>query len=374
MKTNVTTRVIIMSILLMAGFVINTGYVVSGQADTEEFKMSVSAETAEERNEFKDAMWRERTPTIDEMMEAWERAGKPDDFYIITLASEARDSTGEPEQFGVLALTHDEYKQYGWFRPTTTQIDWAFRDTAKITPEEQLKIWADEYEVEQEELEERRKLQQEYDEWDVNAPVKVRKYGGYVHASAQESQVTDERMARRDWLEEELEHLPLPAAESDPEIVYSVIDGDTIQLQNDERSIEACNKAIELNPNGADAYNYRGVAYADLKQHERAIEDFNKSIELHPKNADAYNNRGVAYCFLGHYERAIEDFNKAMELNPNFLMAYRNQELAMSKLEEKNAIAGFGTISAIAGLLAVAYLLRSRKSNGGSKGGFGEPL
>lgn len=361
MKANVTTRVIILSILLMAGFVINTGYVASGQADNEEFKMSVGAETDEERNEFKDAMWRERTPTIDEMMEAWERAGKPDDFHIITLASEARDSTGEPEQFGVLALTHEEYKQYGWFRPTTAQIDWTFRDTAKITPEEQFKIWADEYEAEQERI---KKMQEEYRELseDVVGTTKARK-GEYVPAAlmlTRGGEVIGERMARKQELEEELEHLL--AAESDPEIVYSVIDGDTIQLQNDERSIESCNKAIELNPNGVDAYNYRGVAYTDLKQYERAIEDFNKSIELDSKNADAYNNRGVAYCFLGHYERAIEDFNKAMELNPNFIMAYRNQELAMSKLEEKNAIAGFEAISAIIGLLAVAYLFIRQKS------------
>ena len=155
----------------------------------------------------------------------------------------------------------------------------------------------------------------------------------------------------------ELDHLrAAEAAESEPTIVYSVIDGGAIQLQNDEISIEDCNKAIELNPNGADAYNYRGVAYTDSKQYERAIEDFNKTIEFDPKNADAHNNRGVAYCFLGHYERAIEDFNKAMELNPNFIMAYSNRELALSKLEEKNSIPGFETIFAITGFLAVTYL------------------
>jgi len=306
MKTNVTTRVIIMSILLMVGFVINAGHVVSGQVDNEDFKLSVGAETDEEWNEFKDAMWRERTPTIEEMMEAWERAGKPDGFRIISVASEAIDPTGEPEQFGVIALTHDEYEQYGWFRPTTAQIDWAFRDTAKITPEEQLKIWTDEYEAEQEHIEE---SWEEYKE--------LTKRGG------SNPSVLSKYFARK----VELDHLlATEAAESEPTIVYSVIDGGAIQLQNDERSIEDCNKAIELNPNGADAYNYRGVAY----------------------------------CFLGHYERAIEDFNKTMELNPNFIMAYSNRELALSKLEEKTPTPGFEAVSAITGLLAVAYLLRRK--------------
>ena len=354
MKVNETNRVIILSILLITGFGINAGYVASAQVDTEEFKMGVSAETEGEWNEFEDAMWRERTPTIDEMMGAWGRAGKPDGFRIITVASEAIDSTGEPEQFGVIALTHDEYEQYGWFRPTTAQIDWAFRETRKILPKEQLKIWAQEHKEEllrEEALE--ANLREELTELRT---IRIRK-GEDIPAALQIGG-GDARRARSRELEEELEHIL--AAESDPEIIYSVIDGNTIQLQNDERSIEACNKAIELNPNGADAYNYRGVAYADLKQHERAIEDFNKTMELNPKNADAYNNRGVAYCFLGHYERAIEDFNKAIELNPNFIMAYRNQELAMSKLEEKNSIPGFGAIFTIIGLLAVTHLLRRK--------------
>jgi tetratricopeptide (TPR) repeat protein len=348
----------IMSILLMVGFVINAGYVVSGQTDTEEFKMSVSAETDEEWNEFKDAMWRERTPTIDETMEAWERAGKPDDFHIITLASEARDSTGEPQQFGVLALTHDEYKQYGWFRPTTAQIDWAFRDTAKITPEEQLKIWAEAHEAKIAQEEEWR---EEYREL-LEDPIGVSRPQKDIPAALMITRGGQAMQTRLDRTEELENLLGVGATEAEPDIVYGVIDGDTIQLQNDERSIEDCNKAIELNPNGADAYNYRGVAYTDLKQYERAIEDFNKTIEFDPKNADAHNNRGVAYCFLGHYERAIEDFNKAMELNPNFIMAYSNRELALSKLEEKNSIPGFETIFAITGLLAVAYLSIRRKS------------
>ena len=358
MKANVTTRVIILGILLLTGFAINVGCVASAQVDTEEFKMSVSAETDEEWNEFKDAMRRERTPTIDEMMEAWERAGKPDGFRIITLASEARDSTGEPEQFGVLAFTYDEYEQYGWFRPTTAQIDWAFRDTAKITPKEQLKIWAEEHEAKIAQEEEWR---EELDELRADPLGKVKLEKG-VSPMLSMSRARQNMSVRRDRMEELENLVGVGATEAEPDIVYRVIDGDTIQLQNDERSIEDCNKAIELNPNGADAYNYRGVAYADLKQYERAIEDFNKTIEFDPKNADAHNNRGVAYCFLGHYERAIEDFNKAMELNPNFIMAYSNRELALSKLEEKNSIPGFETIFAITGLLAVAYLSIRRKS------------
>jgi tetratricopeptide (TPR) repeat protein len=49
-----------------------------------------------------------------------------------------------------------------------------------------------------------------------------------------------------------------------------------------------------LDPNSADAYNNRGTAYDDLKEYERAIEDYNKAIELDPNYALAYDNREIA--------------------------------------------------------------------------------
>lgn len=230
--------------------------------DNEDFKLSVGAETEGEWNEFKDAMWRERTPTIDETMEAWERAGKPDDFHIITLASEARDSTGELQQFGVLALTYDEYKQYGWFRPTTAQIDWAFRDTAKITPEEQLKIWAEEHEAKIAQEEEWR---EEYNELRAD-PIGTTKSEKGVSTLLTDMQARQNIGVRRDRMEEIENLLGVGATEAEPDIVYGVIDGGAIQLQNDERSIEDCNKAIELNPNFIMAYNNRELALSKLEE------------------------------------------------------------------------------------------------------------
>jgi len=47
---------------------------------------------------------------------------------------------------------------------------------------------------------------------------------------------------------------------------------------------------------------------------DRAIRDYNKAIELKPDCAEAYNNRGNAYEKKGEYERAKEDYRKACEL------------------------------------------------------------
>lgn len=91
-----------------------------------------------------------------------------------------------------------------------------------------------------------------------------------------------------------------------------------------QKDIEYLSEAIRLKPDDADAYDDRGVAYANLGQYQRAIDDFNEAIRLKPDFAKAYNNRGGAYLELGQQQRAIEDFNKAIRLKPDFAMAYQN--------------------------------------------------
>jgi tetratricopeptide (TPR) repeat protein len=76
------------------------------------------------------------------------------------------------------------------------------------------------------------------------------------------------------------------------------------------------NKAIELDPKDAVAYNNRGVAYGELGNYEQEITDCSKAIEINPKLAVAYYHRGIAYQKLGNRKQAAKDKNKAYALNP----------------------------------------------------------
>src|SRR5208283_2951885 len=98
-----------------------------------------------------------------------------------------------------------------------------------------------------------------------------------------------------------------------------------------QQAINDFNKAIELNPKDAEAYNNRGLAYEYLGNHQKAINDYNKSIKLNPKDAMAYNNRGIAYEYLENHQQAINDFNKAIELNPKYAKAYYNRGIVYNK-------------------------------------------
>jgi len=102
-----------------------------------------------------------------------------------------------------------------------------------------------------------------------------------------------------------------------------------------KKAIEYLNNAIKLQPDLAEAYSNRGIAYSNLGQQQRAIEDYNEAIRLKPNDAEAYYNRGNAYRKLGRYQRAIEDYNEAIRLKPDLAEAYYNRGKAYSILGQK---------------------------------------
>ena len=63
---------------------------------------------------------------------------------------------------------------------------------------------------------------------------------------------------------------------------------------------------IDLDPEDAEAYFDRGLAYAE--KGDRAIADYDQAIALDPQFALAYNNRGIAYGQRGDLNRAIANF------------------------------------------------------------------
>lgn len=98
-------------------------------------------------------------------------------------------------------------------------------------------------------------------------------------------------------------------------------------------------KAIEINPQYAEAYLNRGLSYAssEFKKNEQAMSDFNKSIELNPKdNFFVYLSRGSLYYDKGNYRQAISDLDHAIEAKPDYddaqdVAAYYKRGLAYAQ-------------------------------------------
>ena len=92
-----------------------------------------------------------------------------------------------------------------------------------------------------------------------------------------------------------------------------------------EEKKEYYTKAIESDPNFADAYINRGLVKNELGDFEGSIEDYNKAIELDPKCSLAYNNRGYTKYKQRDFEGALNDYNKAILLNPKIKIVIDNK-------------------------------------------------
>lgn len=102
-------------------------------------------------------------------------------------------------------------------------------------------------------------------------------------------------------------------------------------------AVSACTKAIEQNPNDAQAYKVRGDAHAALGRYRQALRDYTKAIELQPEDAQAYEQRGNVQASLGNYEQSKKDLDKAEELKPKMASAHLLKGIEYEKLGEWEA-------------------------------------
>jgi len=114
------------------------------------------------------------------------------------------------------------------------------------------------------------------------------------------------------------------------------------------KKIECFTKAIQLNPNLAEAYEKRAIHYYLQCQFDKVVRDYTKVIELKPNAVKAYLMRGLAYFkkdygegysteiknlafhlgkqkvpeFNKSLEMAIDNFSHAIDLDPQLASAY----------------------------------------------------
>ena len=98
---------------------------------------------------------------------------------------------------------------------------------------------------------------------------------------------------------------------------------------------ENFDKAVELDPELAEAYYFRGRVQLD---DDKAEADFTKAIELKPNYPEAYFRRGLKSDLNNDREAAMRDYSKAVELNPQFVDAYMARAV-LYLLDNKGAAA-----------------------------------
>lgn len=85
-------------------------------------------------------------------------------------------------------------------------------------------------------------------------------------------------------------------------------------------------KAINFDPDNAQAYHYMAELYRRLKEYDQAEKYYQKAISIAPKDMYLQNNYGVFLCDQGLYEKAYTQFQNIIN-NPLYdarASAYEN--------------------------------------------------
>ena len=61
---------------------------------------------------------------------------------------------------------------------------------------------------------------------------------------------------------------------------------------------------------------FKGVDFSNKEQVEETFSELNKAVELNPEFANAYYERGLAHGRRGKYDESIADFSKVIMFNP----------------------------------------------------------
>jgi len=79
---------------------------------------------------------------------------------------------------------------------------------------------------------------------------------------------------------------------------------------------------VKKSPNKARPYSNLGVAYFYEGAYDKSLEAAEKAIQLDPKFGEAYYNLGLTYQRMGDLHKAIAMARKALELDPTLGIAY----------------------------------------------------
>jgi tetratricopeptide (TPR) repeat protein len=105
--------------------------------------------------------------------------------------------------------------------------------------------------------------------------------------------------------------------------------------QNDD-ALKASKQALRLRPESADAYINIGTAYALMKQYKESAEAYRQAVRLDPNNADTYVALGSSYGKMGRTEDEIQAYRRAINLRPDHAAAVERLGLGYLKLNRNN--------------------------------------
>lgn len=98
-----------------------------------------------------------------------------------------------------------------------------------------------------------------------------------------------------------------------------------VALYNEDNftgSLDAYEKAIEVDPRNAEAWNNKGIDLGILGKYDEALYAFREATQLNSSYAEAWYNMGAVFDIQGKYVNAIQAYSTATRINPSYQKAW----------------------------------------------------
>jgi tetratricopeptide (TPR) repeat protein len=115
---------------------------------------------------------------------------------------------------------------------------------------------------------------------------------------------------------------PLCAAENLTSIDWFVKGYDLYNLGRYNESLEAYNRALELNASDAEAWNNKGIDEGLMGMYDQALTSFENAVAINQSYAEAWYNMGVIYDIKGYSYTAVQAYKMATQINPEYQKAW----------------------------------------------------
>ena len=91
-----------------------------------------------------------------------------------------------------------------------------------------------------------------------------------------------------------------------------------LERKDYEHALKHFNRALELDPDFAEAYNQRALANYLLERYEESVQDCERTVERMPMHFGALAGMGHCYAHLGKMREAIDSYERALAIHPHF--------------------------------------------------------
>ncbi len=130
-----------------------------------------------------------------------------------------------------------------------------------------------------------------------------------------------------------------PRAEADPRRRATIrlqLAASYFQQKQYRFALEEAQRAVQLDPQLADAYGLLGLIYLELDDVREAEANFARALRLEPDNPELLNNHGLFLCRSGREREAVAQFERAARnrLYQTPALALQNAGMCLLKLRD----------------------------------------